>query len=436
MPKASLLSIGSAVQAPRRAAGLGNLGLLVQLRWLAVAGQVATIAVASLGLHIVLPLHALGGIVALLVAFNLLSHVRLRSGLEVGNTELLLALLIDVGALTAELYLCGGATNPFASLFLLQVILAAVLLERWASWLIGLITTLCFACLTLMADPLAWPTGGPPGLTNPYALGLLVCFVLNASLLIVFVKRIMGNLHKRDQRVAELRQRAAEEEHIVRMGLLASGAAHELGTPLSTLAVILGDWLHLPHFTSDAELLEELVEMEAQVRRCKAIVSGILLSAGGARGESSRATTVCDFLDGVVAHWRNTRPGGVLEYDNRFGADLLMVSDSTLQQMIDNVLDNALEASPQGVRLEVGRERDLLVLRIIDQGAGFPAHILEQLGKPYQSTKGRPGAGLGLFLVVNVARTLGGTLSARNRARGAEVVISLPLAAITLPESP
>ena len=436
MPSASLLGTGSATQAPRRAAGLGNLGLLVQLRWLAVIGQVVTIAVASLGLHIMLPLRQLAGIVGLLIAFNLLSHARLRGGREVGNAELLLALLIDVGALTAELYLCGGATNPFASLFLLQVILAAVLLERWASWLVGAITTLCFACLALLADPLNLPLDRAPGLANPFVLGLLVCFVLNASLLIVFVKRIMGNLHRRDQRVAELRQRAAEEEHIVRMGLLASGAAHELGTPLSTLAVILGDWLHLPHFTSDAELLEELVEMEVQIRRCKAIVSGILLSAGGARGESSRATTVCEFLNGVVAHWRETRPGAALVYENRFGADLPMVSDSTLQQMIDNVLDNALEASPEGPRLEVSRENSELILRVVDRGPGFPAQILEQLGKPYHSTKGRPGGGLGLFLVVNVARTLGGTLSARNLTPGAEVTIRLPLAAITLPESP
>ena len=433
MPSASLLGVGGPA-APRRAAGLGNLGLLIQLRWFAVVGQVVTIVVASLALHIMLPLRPLAAIVVLLAVFNLLSHARLRSGYEVGNMELLLALLTDVAALTAELYLCGGATNPFASLFLLQVILGAVLLERWASWLVGALTAASFASLAMFADPLELPLGAP-GLANPYVLGLLLCFVLNASLLIVFVKRIMGNLHKRDQRVAELRQRAAEEEHIVRVGLLASGAAHELGTPLSTLAVILGDWLHLPHFTSDGELLEELVEMEAQVRRCKAIVSGILLSAGGARGESSRATTLREFFDGIVAHWRATR-SGELEYAYRLGADLAIVSDSTLHQMVDNLLDNGLEASPEGVTLEVDRDDADLVVRVVDRGPGFPAQMLEQLGKPYHSTKGRPGGGLGLFLVVNVARTLGGTVAARNLAPGAEVTVRLPLAAISFPVLP
>jgi two-component system sensor histidine kinase RegB len=106
-----------------------------------------------------------------------------------------------------------------------------------------------------------------------------------------------------------------------------------------------------------------------------------------------------------------------------------------VQQMIGNVLDNAIEASPAAVHFEAAREGDTLVLTVRDRGPGFAPHMLEQLGKPYQSSKGRPGGGLGLFLVVNVARTLGGHVSARNLpGAGAEVRITLPLAAIALPE--
>src|SRR3546814_16895625 len=100
---------------------------------------------------------------------------------------------------------------------------------------------------------------------------------------------------------------AAEEDHIVRMGLLASGAAHELGTPLSTLSVILGDWHHEPAFQSNPQLLEEIEDMQAEVKRCKTIVTGILLSAGEARGESPHVTTVGDFLDELTEDWRKTR---------------------------------------------------------------------------------------------------------------------------------
>jgi len=218
------------------------------------------------------------------------------------------------------------------------------------------------------------------------------------------------------------------------MGLLASGAAHELGTPLATLAVILGDWARLPSFTSEPELLEEVEEMQAQVQRCKAIVSGILLSAGEARGESSEKTTVCTFMDELVDEWRATRPATAFVYDNRFGQDLTMVSDSALKQTICNVLDNALEAS-QHLKMEVMRDADTLTVVITDNGPGFGPAMLANFGKPYQSSKGRPGRGLGLFLAVNVARTLGGSLTARNRAGGGAVVtLSLPLSAITFEE--
>ncbi len=420
--------------APDTSTGLKNLHLLIQLRWIAVVGQFATILVAHQVLKIPIPLDTMLIVLGALAVFNLLSLLRWRIGHAVSNTELLGGLMLDVGMLTVQLHLSGGATNPFVFLYLLQVILSTVLLEAKAIWTVALATMLCFAGLAAFGRPLDLPLDLHRGLASPYLLGLLLCFVLNAALLVSFAGRIIGNLRERDARLARLRQRAAEEDHIVRMGLLASGAAHELGTPLSTLAVILGDWQHLPHFTSDPELAHEVSEMEAQVQRCKAIVSGILLSAGETRGESSQATTICDFLDDTVAQWRQRRPAAPLAYRNRFGDDLPMVSDSVLQQMIGNVLDNALEASPKALRLEAAREADALVLTVGDEGPGFAPAMLQQFGKPYQSSKGRPGGGLGLFLVVNVARTLGGSVTARNRSEGgAEVTITLPLAAFELP---
>jgi len=173
--------------------------------------------------------------------------------------------------------------------------------------------------------------------------------------------------------------------------------------------------------------------MQAQVKRCKSIVSGILSSAGETRGESPAKTSICTFLDALVREWRATRSATVLVYDNQLVQDLPMVSDSTIQQMICNVLDNAFEASPRLVRFEASCDDEALVLRVTDAGPGFLPAMLAHVGKPYQSTKGRAGSGLGLFLVVNVARTLGGTVSASNpRTGGAEVRISLPLASIVL----
>ncbi len=419
--------------APHDDAGGGNMQQLIQLRWIAVVGQLLTIALVHFGLGIRLPLAPMAAVLAALAAFNLLAMLRWRRREHVANGALLLGLLADVAALTAQLYLGGGIANPFVFLYLLQVALAAVLLRPWSSWLIVALTSACVVGLALFPGPVRLPADPGRGLADPYVQGLLLCFALIATLLVVFIIRIGRIIRARDARVAALRQRAAEEEHIVRMGLLASGAAHELGTPLSTLAVILGDWQHLPHFTSDPELLQDVSEMQAQVLRCKAIVSGILASAGETRGEAPRGTTVRAFLDDLVEEWERSRQVRGFVYDNRIGEDAAIVSDAGLQQMLWNVLDNALEASRSRVVLRAAREGDTLLLQVRDDGPGFSPGMLERLGKPYQSSKDAPGRGLGLFLAVNVARTLGGTIDARNEAGGgATVTIALPLPALAL----
>ena len=418
------------------ATGRKNMHQLVQLRWIAVVGQIVTILVVHFGFGIPLPLGTMLVLLGCLAAFNAVSLLRAKMFHAVSNGELFFALLVDVGILTAQLYFSGGATNPFAFLYLLQVTLGAMLLRAWSTWTMVAITAGCFAALALFGEPLALPLDHGRGLYSPYIQGMLICFVLNAALLVIFITRIGRNLRDRDSHLADLRQRAAEEEHIVRIGLLASGAAHELGTPLATLAVILGDWRHMEPFTEDPELLQEIGEMQNQILRCKAIVSNTLLSAGEARGEFSIKTTICNFLNDLVEEWRTTRPVYAFVYSNEFGDDLPMVSDLALKQMVYNVLDNALDASPHWVGLVARRDAGTLTLSIADEGPGFAPAMLAHFGKPFQSSKGRTGGGLGLFLVLNVARTLGGNVTAHNRAEGGALVeITLPLGAITMDEA-
>jgi len=413
--------------------GRQNLSLLIQLRWIAVAGQIATILFTEYVLGIALPLRAMGLVLAVTVLMNLLSIVWLRRAREVASASLFIALLLDLLALTALLYLSGGATNPFVFLYILQVTLSAVLLRTMPACTVAVLAALCFGALTIFNRPLAMPPAGGHDLFTLHILGTLVCFVLDAGLLVVFVTRINRNLRARDDHLASLRQRAAEEDHIIRMGLLASGAAHELGTPLSSLSVILGDWRRMPMVAGDPAMLEELDEMQAAVERCKSILTGILLSAGEARGDAPGVTTINAFIDGLVEDWREHRPTAALRYENLVAEDLPIISDTALKQVIFNVLDNAFEASPNWTSLTVERTAEALVLRVADAGPGFSEEMLAEFGKPYSSSKGRPGGGLGLFLVVNVVRKLGGIVAARNRVNhGALVTIELPLSTLTV----
>jgi len=384
------------------------------------------------GFGIPLPLMPMAAVILFLIALNAVSLFRYRRQSEVTNLEMFLELLLDVAALTVQLHLSGGASNPFISLYLLQVILGAVLLEAWSTWALMLVSSGCFIWLTTSYREIAIPHAHSGDLFNLHIQGMFICFVLAASLLVLFVTQIQNNLRERDAHLARLRQQSAEEDHIVRMGLLASGAAHELGTPLATVSVILGDWKRMPVFKEDPEVAGELAEIQGQLDRCKAILSGILMSSGEARGEGTTRTSVNAFIDGLIDEWCAANPSVDVEYGNGVDPDVPVVSDAAFKQVIFNVFDNAREVSPHWMGVTVERRENDLVIVVNDAGPGFGHDMLAEFGKPYRTSKDRPGSGLGLFLVVNVLRKLGGSAAAANRPRGgASVTLTLPLASLT-----
>ncbi|WP_137897921.1 ATP-binding protein [Sphingomonas sp. 2SG] len=405
-----------------------NMRLLVLLRWMAVGGQAAAILIVHYGLGIHLPVVAMGVVLAALVMLNAMTWLG-HPHWPVTNFQLFGSLACDVVALSVQLYLSGGASNPFVSLYLLQVVMGAVLLHAWSSWALVALTTVAFGLVALLSPPLALPPWFATRLSPVYVIGLWANFVLAAVLLVLFVTRIAANLRSRDAHLAAMRQRAAEEDHIVRMGLLASGAAHELGTPLSSILVLLGDWKSEAAIRAEPRLAAEVDEMQAEVMRCKTIVSGILFAAGEVTGEAPERTTLRRFLSGIVAVWP-----GTVTFEDRIGDDRPIVSDRALGQALTNLLDNAAEAGASAITLTAAVEGAVIVLTVRDDGSGFPPAVLAGIGKPYNTSKERRGAGLGLFLATNVLRTLGGTLAARNIAGGAEMVLRLPVAALALEE--
>ena len=407
-------------------AGGENMRQLIQLRWIAVAGQVLAILVAHLALGVRLPLLPMLAVAAGLGAANLLFTLGLRRA-RIAGAEFLLALLIDMAALTAQLYLSGGADNPFVSLYLLQVVLGAILLPP--ALVAPLVAACCvaYAYLSVRHLPLRVPDTLSRALPDLLLVGQVASFVMVAALLVLFITRVSRNLHARDAYVAELAQRAAEEDGIVRMGLFASGAAHELSTPLSTLSVLVADWQRDRRIATDDGMREEFAEARAEIERCKQIVSNILHSAGEARGEAMGSTDVAELLAGIAADWREAHPASSLAHADEGLQGARVAAEPALRQAIWSLLENAADVSQSAVSLAAERDGREVAICVRDEGPGFREDQLAKVGKLYQSTKG-PGHGLGLFLAVNVARRLGGRLVAANlQPRGAEVRMVLPL---------
>lgn len=408
-----------------------NMALLVQLRWMAVVGQLVTIWVAVDLLGVRLPLPQLVAVPVLLALVNLATWIMGREREGYSHLELLAALMLDVGSLAWQLWFSGGTTNPFAFLFLLQIVIGAILLPPGWSWVVAAVSAAAYAGLTFNYRPLDLPAPYSETPMPLFLFGNLVCFLLIAALLMFFVIRIDRNRRQSDAALAALRQQAAEEHHIVRMGLLASGAAHELGTPLATISVLLGDWRRHPALARNPELLDEVEDMTTELQRCKTIVTGILQSAGEARGERPEVTTLRQFVQTIAEEWGARSDGTVLLEDCIGFDDADIVSDPALRQVIGNVIANALEVSPHFVMLSALVEAGQAVISVRDRGPGFAPEMLEAFGRPYSSTKGRAGGGLGLFLVVNVLRKLGGKVEVGNPVDGGALVhMSLPLASL------
>ncbi|WJS98079.1 ATP-binding protein [Novosphingobium humi] len=411
-------------------ASYGNMGLLVQLRWIAVLGQLVTIWVAWRVLGVRLPMAELVAVPALLALMNIGTWAYGRQRAGYSYLELLGALMLDVEALSWQLYFTGGATNPFIFLFLVQIMLGAILLPARWSWIVALVACCDVAFLTFDYRPLDLPPAYAGEHFRLYLLGSLACFVLIAALLVYFVVRMDRNQRASSAALAALRQQAAEENHIIRLGLLASGAAHELGTPMASMSVILGDWAREKTIAGDPDLAADVADMQAELKRCKTILSGILMAAGEVRGENPSVTTARGFLSEIVEDWRARSPAPIT-LDDRLGEDVPIIADPALRQVIGNVVDNALEVSPEGIAIATARDGDIWQIAVRDFGPGFAPDMLDQVGRPYRSTKGRDGGGLGLFLVVNVLRQLGGRIEVSNTEEGgALVILSIPLSAL------
>jgi two-component system, sensor histidine kinase RegB len=399
-----------------------NLLQLIVLRLIAIMGQVLTILFVQHWLHISLPASEMFLVVAALIAVNFISFYRYKFQKNISDKSLFLELLFDVAALAAQIYFSGGVSNPFISLFLLQVIIAAILLRAFYAWMLAAATTSCYIFLSFYYRELhAFHHHGEGDFLNMHLHGMLISYVIAAILLLVFVTKIRRNLKEGDEKINVLQRQALEKERIVRMGLLATGAAHELGTPLSTILVVLNDWQKMK---LEKSMAEDVTLIESQIIRCQKIISEILTSSGKERLENAKLVKVKKAFDDLLNEWKNSRKPQNLIYNFAGESESLIMFDSSLSQAFFNIFDNALEASENFVLVNISSLKKNLIIEIEDRGSGFDSEILKELGSPNLSKKN--SSGLGLFLAINVLNRLNGRLEIKNLELGSRVIITIP----------
>lgn len=415
-----------------------NIQWLARLRWAQTAGQAATVLVGQFVLDGALPITALFLVIGAGLVSNLGLELyffgdRRRDGVParaVFEWQLALLMMLDVAILTGLLYLTGGPHNPFGLLYVVQIALATVLLRAGWTWILSGLSVVSFGILLVAHEPLTIPE-------DNRAIGAWVALGVASAFVVHFLLRITGALAERDRELTQARGLAARQERLASLATMAAGAAHELSTPLGTVALAAkelerallkasGEAAAAPAWTElagDARLIRE------QVGRCRTILEQMAQGAGTV-GESVAACTVGELLEEAMV---GIRPTPTVHRD--MAADLarapVRLPRRAVSQALRSLVTNAQDASPPGASVVVSvRPADgaTLAISIRDRGAGMPSEVMARIGEPFFTTKapGR-GMGLGLFLARAVIEGVGGTLQIDSQAgEGTEVRVLLP----------
>ena len=397
---------------------------LVNLRSLTVSAQLITLFAAWQILEMDLQwLPMLTGIAALTL-INIFSLLRLRNNKPVSHLELFIQLGCDVLALSVLLYYAGGSTNPFVSLYLLPLVIAAATLPSRFTWAMAALTTACYSLLMVYYIPLPHNHQDMDSAFNTHVMGMWLGFVISAVVVAYFVVKMAEAVRSRDELLAQVREEILRNERIVALGTQAAGAAHELGTPLSTMAVVIGELQHDAD-ASPAELRESLTLLDEQVRSCKRILDKIMLTAQGSG--TSTLQTADDLMAEVLDEWQLLRPTANYQYNSSPQPAPRISVDVTLRAALMNLLNNAADASPQAIEINALWDSANFILKIHDNGTGLSNEVALKAGSAFFTTKPE-GRGLGLFLANATLERMGGTVRLFNREHGgATTELTLPV---------
>jgi len=401
---------------------------LFLLRNITILGAGLGIAIGRSIYSLTLPLAPLLLTLGLLAILNLLTWLRLRLRFSVGNGEIFAQLLLDIAGITSLFYFTGGATNPFVWFYLLPLIIAATLLPRGYTWFMAGLSVACYSALFFYYVPLPHAGMHHDGGFQMHVFGMWLGFVISAGFVALIIVGLAHSLRERERRLAEAREQALQNERLVALGTLAAGAAHELGTPLGTMAILTAELEQEYTDAGHQDLHRKLGILRTQIDRCKEALSVISASAGAGRAEAGHRMEVRHYLDAVLEEWRRQYPHASLMAEISTQApQAMIIAERTLTQALHNVLDNAADASPDDVMLEADWSLDQLALAVSDRGPGLRDDIHEQLGRQPVTTKPE-GLGVGLYLAHATIRRLGGDLSVCNRGQGGTTVrITMPL---------
>ena len=409
---------------------LDNLRSLLIIRSIALLGQTGVLAYVLFASRTTESLWGVTASLAALALVTMISLWRTTRPWPVADNEFLLQLMIDVLGWTALMYFSGGANNPFVSYYIVPLVISAAVLPWRYTWLVAGTSLLAYSLLLYyyVPFPLFTPHAhmGHGSAANIHVLGMWFNFLFSAGLITYFVVRMATTLRQQEAVAVAQREERLRNDQIMAVASLAAGTAHDLGTPLSTMAVLVEEMLAdegLPAQTrEDCELLRQ------QIAQCKSTLTDLSRTAEVTTVAQKRLQPLSDFVEQTVARWAVRRPGIVHQVNRDSAGDPpLLAFESTLVQAFENLLNNAADSGSERVVVSYQWDEREARIAVRDWGEGFSAELLQDIGKPIIRAS-RSGLGIGLLLSHATVERYGGRIELSNvSAGGAEAVLFLPL---------
>jgi two-component system sensor histidine kinase RegB len=411
-----------------------NLALpwILRLRYGMVAGEAGIVLGMSYGFGLAVPLYWTLAPLAVVLASNiLLGRLRVLA-LRFPQRTLGAIFCLDALSLTAVLGLTGGPLNPFSLLYLVQITLSAVVLRKVWTWALGALSSVCFGLLFFFHRPsAAFQTHHVEQGVSPHLVGMWIAFVIAAALIAFFTGKIADALRTREQEILILQDQVSRNERLASLATLAAGAAHELGTPLGTIAVVAKE---LERYAADVAgneaVLEDARLVRSEVERCRRILERMSVQSAEPMGETPRRVRLRDLFVQVIEQFPEPQRALIaVELGDEGLAAILPVhaTGQSLAALIRNALDANVDR--RQVFLTAAKAGSQLRITVRDRGHGMPANVLRRIAEPFFTTK-EPGKGMGLgtFLVRAFAVSLGGRVRFDSVAgEGTTVTLELPL---------